>query len=360
MERLQHLHQQQLQHMPRWLRTTTQQLVNQVQQVEHTPLTTAVAALEHHSLPIKKKRGRPRKYPLQLPAAACAANDNVMSPAASRKVPQLNVEDDDSHTVPDELSDSSDADMPMNDELPGWDDADTALYVPDAFDDNSNFNCNNRDRSNVERFHARTAGVMFAIKPCGTIVWWEEMFHCESLTHVALMLNFHYSSSTTTLQHRPAIIAYDRACQFEPVVKKLLQYGYLDERVWGNYHHYCMDEREKQRALHQQHKRSQPVVSAPLFMVDRFHIKGHTESTCDLTKLEVRYHPHMNKFQERFPNGQPNDEICEQTFRWLGKYAHMVKHMTRARFNMFIHIMVKMRNDIVQCRQTQCMQVTVA
>lgn len=315
--------------------------------------------------PVKKKsRGRPRKIEsTSTPCSSDVSNqhiscdefktDSIVTDFEGVGAVVSGIVDD--HDDSDDSTILGVSEDDIDDEL--FDnDADTVLYIPDAFDDHSKFNCNNTDRVVVERFTARTAGVMFAVKPCGTVAWFEEMFYCESLTHVALMMNFHYTRNEQALAMRPAVIAYDRACQYEPVVKKLLKHGYLDKRVWGNYSHYCIDDRERERAKKYERLQKEEEIKAPMFMVDDFHVKGHTEKTCKIDDEAVRYHPKMNKFSQVFATGKPNNEVCEQTFKWLGKYSHIVRHMTRFRFWIFIYIMVKMKNESVAYRNSKQQQ----
>ncbi len=224
-----------------------------------------------------------------------------------------------------------------------------------AHDPLSLFNCSNKDKAqdNINRYHTRTAGVMMAIKPCGIITMFEEMFTGENITHMALALNAYYLMNETTITLRPRMYVYDRACQLEPAVAKLVEKQMLSPEIFGG----CTNDGR--------------IVEPPIYIVDAFHNQhggktgnGHKEPTCidpdDPTtpnpdgcinhfnhkRVKAMFPPDSNTGKRRLPN----TGICEQTFMWLGKYRYATKHFNRMHFWFFLHIIVHMHNVQTETR----------
>ena len=87
------------------------------------------------------------------------------------------------------------------------------------------------------------------------------------------------------------------------------------------------------------------------FLMDRFHIKGHTEKCC--MPLENNpacyYHPDLANFKEICT---ANTECAEQAFRWLNKVKYTVRQMSRYKFNFFLFELVNMHSWVkTQSRQ---------
>src|SRR5690606_37228491 len=94
------------------------------------------------------------------------------------------------------------------------------ITIPDSYDTEIVYNYTNSDKqkSNVPLYYDRSAGVLTAIRPCGIIIRWEEMFRAESTTHLILMLQKWYENMSYC---KPTTIGYDRGCQIERVIRNL-------------------------------------------------------------------------------------------------------------------------------------------
>ena len=61
------------------------------------------------------------------------------------------------------------------------------------------------------------------------------------------------------------------------------------------------------------------------FVIDRFHLKNHTQTKCKTTHNCETY-PQLTGL---------NTEICEQKFTHVSNLKHQVKHMNKNRFKLF-------------------------
>lgn len=61
------------------------------------------------------------------------------------------------------------------------------------------------------------------------------------------------------------------------------------------------------------------------FVIDRFHIKNHTQQKCK-TDHNCENYPDLEGL---------NTEICEQKFQHISKLKHQVKHMNKQRYKLF-------------------------
>ena len=78
------------------------------------------------------------------------------------------------------------------------------------------------------------------------------------------------------------------------------------------------------------------------FLVDRFHIKGHTTPKCDLNNSECLYHPDLVKFSEL---SDVNTECAEQCFSWLGKCKGIMNsYMSMYKFHFMLLLVIHARN----------------
>ena len=167
--------------------------------------------------------------------------------------------------------------------------------------------------SNITKYYNRTAGIIALVRPCGIVVNIGEMYTSESMTQMYLFLLQTFGRGDD-IQHL-RYLGYDRACGFHPFLvnlkkKDIYLATYLLEHV--------------------------------KFMVDRFHVNGHTESCCmPLDNPDCKYHPDLNIFSEV---SSTNTECAEQAFRWLNKLKFTLRQMSRFKFNFFLIDMVELHN----------------
>ena len=168
--------------------------------------------------------------------------------------------------------------------------------LPDADSDEVFTGC--RKPSKVNKFFDRTAVVVAAVRPCGIVVNFSEMFTCESPTqmYIFLALTFGHGRNIDRLKY----VAYD-SCDLHPFLCNLEMKGtYLVSFLLKNVK----------------------------FSVDRFHVVGHTERCCQPPTIDDPgkgcYHPLNESFAEI---RDANTECAEQCFKWLNKYKTIVRNM---------------------------------
>ena len=128
-----------------------------------------------------------------------------------------------------------------------------------------------RKKCNVNHYLDRTAGIAAIVRPCGIIVNVTEMYTCESMTQMYLFLLGTFGRGKD-IQHLK-YLGYDRACGLEPFLQNLAKKGI---------------------------SLSKYLLKHTKFLVDRFHVKGHTERCClpPIDNPECRYHPDLAKFSD--------------------------------------------------------------
>jgi len=172
-----------------------------------------------------------------------------------------------------------------------------------------------RKQSRIDQFFDRTAGVAAAVRPCGVVVNFTEMYTCESPTqmYVFLVFTFGHGRDIDRLRY----VAYDRACDLHPFLCNL--------EHKGTYF-------------------AQFLLKHVKFLVDRFHVSKHTEPCCKPPSSDnphCRYHPDHVDF---CAIKDANTECAEQSFRWLNKYKTIVRNMKQYRFNFFLYTIIDLHN----------------
>ena len=183
--------------------------------------------------------------------------------------------------------------------------------VPENDDSDVLVGC--RKAKGVNRFYNRTAGILSLVRPCEVLVNFTEMYTCESPTQVYLflVLTFARANDIDALHY----LGYDRACDLHPFICNLDTKGAYF--AWWLYRHVK-------------------------FFVDYFHVEKHTEACCmPPDNPSCKYHPSLPHFSEI---RGANTECAEQSFRWLNKLKHTLKHMKQLRFNFCLYIIINQRN----------------
>ena len=139
---------------------------------------------------------------------------------------------------------------------------------------------------------------------CGIIFGLCELFGSESLSQVYCFMVWLLNNS-----HRfPKSWAYDDGFHLHKFVKKPRQ---------------C-DSTEAAK-----------VLSELGIVVDRMHFKNHVSAWCKA---------HMNPDSNKSFHGV-NTEACEQTFYWVARFKHAVRHMNSVLFNLFLLTACNMFNN---------------
>lgn len=180
--------------------------------------------------------------------------------------------------------------------------------LPDNEDKTVHIGC--KKDTNVPRFSERSAGVMALIRPCGIIVDVCELLTCESPTQLFIQLLRLKTESDVKI----AYFGYDRACEFEPFLQNLKRKGNDGASI---------------------------LLENTSYLVDRFHIKGHTRPECDINDPKCKYHPDSTTFSSI---QLTNTECAEQCFSWLKKFKDTMKYMSHYKFKLFLHVIIEGRN----------------
>ena len=212
-------------------------------------------------------------------------------PAPKRIILTLNVPD---QTVSTRIVDASE-DLPSN--------ADSTMHTA----------C--KKACNIRRFHESTAGIMAIVRPCGLVLDWREMYTCESSSQLFVQLLKLVDEDGTRVRY----VGYDRACEFVPFLRNLRSKGNVGA--------------EKLLEVN--------------YLVDNFHIAGHTTAACDIEHPDCEFHHKLPRFQEI---SSVNTECAEQAFSWLKRYKNVVKYMTAARFRFFILTVINGHNAVINLR----------
>ena len=79
----------------------------------------------------------------------------------------------------------------------------------------------NTEKDRDKRVNRHTCGILIALYPCGTVIFFDEIFGCESKSQVyAIVLEW---LATIAKDKRPSTILYDDACHLVHIIKKIAQ-----------------------------------------------------------------------------------------------------------------------------------------
>ena len=149
----------------------------------------------------------------------------------------------------------------------------------------------------------RTKGVLLTVYNCGIIASFREIFISESLNQVTKFLldNLQFMNSP------PKYLIYDNACKLEAYLKKR---SIKDKSIRGG------------------------VLCNMTFVIDRLHIKNHTNENCHKYNNPYLFDDLINI----------NTVVCEETNFWLSRFKYIMKHMNKVRFNFFLYIICNAYN----------------
>ena len=172
--------------------------------------------------------------------------------------------------------------------------------------------------ANITHYHDRTAGIMAIVRPCGIVIDWREMYTCESSSQLFVQLLKVMDEEGSNVK----FVGYDRACEFAPFLRNLKKKGNVG---------------------------AEKLLEAE-YLVDKFHIKGHTTSSCNPYHPECEFHPSLPKFSEI---STVNTECAEQCFSWLKRFKNIVKYMTASRFRFFLHVVIDAHNKNLEKKRSR-------
>ena len=96
--------------------------------------------------------------------------------------------------------------------------------------DNDNSTLLTGCKKQVNKYHNRTAGIFAAVRPCGVVVNFMEMYTCESPTQAYVFLWLTFGRSLEELKCLK-YCGYDRACDLHPFVQRMKRNGGLGQGV---------------------------------------------------------------------------------------------------------------------------------
>ena len=183
--------------------------------------------------------------------------------------------------------------------------SDTEIELPDNADDT--LLVGYKKSSNL-RFYDRTTGILIVDN-------FTEMYTCESPTQAYISTfgrSFHDLS-------RIIYLGYDRTCDLHPFLKNIHRKGSTGAKI---------------------------LLDNVKFMVDLWHCNKHKELTCmPPDNPACIYHPKLPNFSE--VDGV-NTECAKQAFKWLGRYKHLTRRMTKSRFSFFVWKVIDIHNKRVE------------
>ena len=158
-------------------------------------------------------------------------------------------------------------------------------------------------KKEVDSFYDRTAGMFYIFRPCGIRLTHSEMYTAESLSSVFILMVDLFGQHPDPRVLRG--VAYDRACGLDPFIGRLANEGNVAAKEYKQ-----LD-----------------------FMVDLFHIEGHTEKKCNLSSDECLYHPKLPKFEHY---AGFNSEVAEQSFNIINPYKYSTRKMSYSKRLLFL------------------------
>ena len=167
-----------------------------------------------------------------------------------------------------------------------------------------------KEDANIDRFHSRTAGMLYFFRPCGVRLAHWEMYTAESLSQVFLSLMDLSQLSPDKIRG----IVYDRACDLHPFIVRLAEEG-----------------NEAARAM-----------MDLVYIVDIFHAEKHTMPKCVLGNPQCKYHPDLPIFE---PVRKMNTEIAEQSFRRINPFKYITRRMTYGRMMLYLKFLDHFMNE---------------
>lgn len=172
----------------------------------------------------------------------------------------------------------------------------------------------------IDRFHERTAGMLYVFRSCGIRLSHYEMYTAESLSNAFLCLLDLFQHDMENLLG----IVYDRACSLHPFIKRLADEGHEAAKKFSDL----------------------------WYIVDIFHAEKHTTPKCVLGDPACEYHPRLSKFSKV---NSMNTEIAEQSFRVINPFKYMTRRMTYSRRLVFLKLLDNFSNErLVMSKSQKC------
>ena len=165
-------------------------------------------------------------------------------------------------------------------------------------------NQSNTEKDRDRRVNRHTCGILIALYPCGTVIFFDEIFGCESKSQVyAIVLEW---LATIAKDKWPSTIMYDDACHLVHIIKKIAQ-------VYPN-----------EYTSH---------FASMKCLIDFMHFRNHKGEKC---KTECNPYDHEEL-------KTVNSQVCEQFFGRSNKYRQ-VRSMNRESFILFWTYILDLNN----------------
>ena len=162
----------------------------------------------------------------------------------------------------------------------------------------------NTEKDRDRRVNRHTCGILIALYPCGTVIFFDEIFGCESKSQVyAIVLEW---LATIAKDKRPSTILYDDACHLVHIIKKIAQ-------VYPN-----------EYTSH---------FASMKCLIDFMHFRNHKGEKCK-TDCNPYDHEELKTV---------NSQVCEQFFGRSNKYRQ-VRSMNRESFILFWTYILDLNN----------------
>ena len=172
--------------------------------------------------------------------------------------------------------------------------------------------CNTRKDKLCQIKKYKTSGICAAVYNCGIIVGITELFGSESLSQVYMFLVW----LTKEMDNFPKLLAYDDACHLKRFVNNPVRSNKSD---------------------------SAKLLAEIRMVVDKMHFANHVDKWC-----RRNVNPYTDDLFKDI-----NTEACEQTFHFISKYKYATKHMSYAKYNVFMVYVCNMFNHERLVRNTK-------
>ena len=167
-----------------------------------------------------------------------------------------------------------------------------------------------------------TRGILVACCPCGHILFWTEIYKCESISQVYAFLVHLWKN-----WGQVSTVIYDDSCHLKKyamnkkrIIPDIPETVALSKATYGNITYF----RELNYLIFNE------------IVVDRMHFKNHIDVWCK-----------KNCDPDKTPELEGvNTEVCEQTFSWLNGYAKILRHANRQRFNFILDQVIDFHNNV--------------
>jgi hypothetical protein len=178
----------------------------------------------------------------------------------------------------------------------------------------------------------KTHGILLAVFNCGIVIGYRELFGKESTTQVALLYLDIYDYYIGIKLKISYLLINNIVCDVFIFLGKIPEFCVYDDA--------CRLRRFLEKRINSRKYRPNRLENIRpgkiKYVVDRLHIKGHTEAWC-LENCDPKLYPELKGV---------NTEACEQTNFFASGFKYTTKYQNALRFNFNLYIIFTEFNKI--------------